>query len=149
MKVLLVAAAFAWPALLGSVLWRGADGAPPPWTAVVYVAASRLCHQLPTRSFHTDGVRWPVCARCSGLYAAAPVGALLAILPSRRRRRRLLPGLVFFGLAAIPTALTLAIERSGLSPLSNAIRAVAALPLGAAIAYLIVDVVDRPAQAIR
>src|SRR5690242_6632470 len=40
----------------------------------VYLAGSIVCHQQARRSFHLEGIQLPVCARCSGIYAAAPFG---------------------------------------------------------------------------
>jgi len=84
----LVAAAIAWPLLLGSVVWARQDGRQPLWTTMVYVVGSKICHQRPERSFHTGGVQWPVCARCAGLYASAPFGAVIALIATGRSRRR-------------------------------------------------------------
>ena len=133
----LVGAAIAWPALLGATVWERASGSHPAWTSVVYAIASRICHQIPARSFHTDHVQWPVCARCSGLYLAAPIGAVAAIaLVGRRRSSRAALG--WMAAAAIPTAITLVIEWLGIAQPSNLVRFVAALPFGAAVAWVLV-----------
>jgi uncharacterized membrane protein len=137
----LVAAAIAWPLLLGSVVWARQDGREPLWTTMVYVVGSKICHQRPERSFHTGGVQWPVCARCAGLYASAPFGAVLALAAARRRSKSWrAPAWPIFIAAAIPTAITLLVEWPGLAGTSNLVRAVTALPLGAAVAFLIVRV---------
>ena len=39
----------------------------------VYAIGSRICHQLPARSFHLWSMQMPVCARCAGIYAGAAV----------------------------------------------------------------------------
>lgn len=135
--VFLIVAAFVWPAVLGAATWQLTQGNAPAWTAIVYAAASRVCHQRPERSFHTAGVQWPVCGRCSGLYLSAPLGALAAAVALRRRtvvpRQRM-----WIVIAAVPTAATLAIEWLGLAPVNNLTRAIAALPLGAMIAFVLV-----------
>ncbi len=146
----LVAAAIVWPLLLGSAVWARHDGREPLWTSVVYVVGSKICHQRPERSFHTGGVQWPVCARCAGLYASAPFGAVIALLATRRSRRGNAssgPGTAeprsawtIITIASIPTAITLFVEWPGLLTTSNLVRAMTALPLGAAIAFLIVRV---------
>ena len=82
----LVAASIGWPLVLATAAWPDASGRPSAWSAIVYLSASRLCHQRADRSFHTAGVQWPVCARCSGLYLAAPVGAVAAVIGRRRLR---------------------------------------------------------------
>ena len=81
----------------------------------------------------------PVCARCSGLYLSGAAGTLLAW--SRRGRRRPMRTtrtrcLVL--ISAVPTAATVVLEMSGIVPFSNATRAIAAAPLGAAAGWLFV-----------
>lgn len=144
MARLLILGALAWPLVLGAAWWDRAahpDESPSVWAAVVYVAAGQVCHQLPERSFHTHGAKWPVCARCAGLYLAAPLGAVMF------RRRRAPVGhrtpAVVFAVAAVPTALTLAWEWAGLGTPSNPVRLVTALPLGAAIVWILLTVTHR------
>jgi uncharacterized membrane protein len=135
----LVAGAIVWPVALGAAAVARMSGEPRAWTTVVYAMASTVCHQRPDRSFHAAGVQWPVCGRCAGLYAAAPMGAVLALFAIRRRRiarnRHLIAGLA---MAALPTAVTLVVEWSGLAAVTSIERAVAALPLGAALAFVLV-----------
>jgi uncharacterized membrane protein len=83
----------------------------------------------------------PVCARCAGLYAAAAVAAPFAVLlaapmTSARARRIAL-------VAALPTILTWLVEHLGFVHLSNATRFFAALPLGFAVAWLVMSVLDH------
>jgi uncharacterized membrane protein len=146
----LVIASLAWPMLLGAAAWRSATAAGgPSWSAVVYVAASRICHQRPERSFHTGGVQWPVCARCSGLYLAAPIGACAAALTLRRRRAgRSERAVRWLLVAAVPTAVTLGAEWLGLAAPGNLVRALAALPLGAMLAVVLVQTAAGPPKRI-
>jgi len=81
----------------------------------------------------------PVCARCSGLYLSGAAGTLLGW--RWRGRRRLMRTtrtryLVF--ISAVPTAATFILEMLGIMPFSNASRAAAAAPLGAAAGWLFV-----------
>ena len=116
--------------------------------ACVYVTGSFVCHQRPERSFHLAGRQMPVCARCAGLYAAAAVASAFAFGfgvtssaaigfgdPSRdvsaRRARR-----IAF-IAALPTIVTWLVEYLGSVHVSNTTRFVAALPLGFAVAWLV------------
>ena len=144
----LVIAAFVWPLLLGSAVWARSRAAPgeAPWTRLVYLAAASICHQRPDRSFFTAGVRWPVCGRCSGLYLAAPLGAWLAYRRLRRSRVGLRASRARWvaAVAAVPTALTLAVEWPQLAAVSNLTRALAAVPLGAAIAWILVRATAQP-----
>ncbi len=136
---MLVAAAILWvaavvlaPLAIASrqpVLSMGAAG--------IYAAGAHVCHQRPDRCFWIHGRPMPVCARCTGLYASAAVAAPLALfcasgLSSRRARR-------IAAMAALPTLITWGIEIAGLAHPSNMVRAVAALPLGFAAAWLVVS----------
>jgi uncharacterized membrane protein len=131
---LLVSLALLGPLVLVSGWWSRAGGPTRAWDTVVYTAAAGVCHQRPDRSFHTAGTPWPVCGRCSGLYLAAPVGALLGW--SRRLRPRG-SARAWLAAAALPTVLTLGLEWWGL-PITNVARTLAALPLGAAVAAILV-----------
>ena len=104
--------------------------------AVVYAAASRICHQQSERSFRVTGVQLPVCGRCTGLYVSAAAGAL-AVWFSRRSRARVSARRVLL-IAALPTAITWILEHVAGLPFSNATRAIAALPLGASAGWLLV-----------
>ncbi len=140
----LVVATVAWPLVAGGALWhrvtqRGDDRS--AGVALVYLLASQVCHQRPERSFETQGVVWPVCARCSGLYLAAPFAAVLAF--GRRRQAQTdsrLTALWLVAVAAVPTVLTLLWEWGGLGMPPNPWRFLTALPLGAAIALVLIRV---------
>jgi len=150
MRTWLVAAAILWPALLSAATLERIRGEAPAFTTTIYLIASRVCHQRPERSFQSRTVTWPVCARCTGLYFSAPIGALVALLGMRRRAipspRRITQVLA---LTALPTLATLAIEWSGALAVTSVWRALAALPLGAAAAWAVTAVASGPSEPIR
>jgi len=156
---ILVIASVLWPVAMAAAVWDRVDGNPALWTMALYAASSRICHQRPERSFHTSGVQWPVCARCAGLYASAPFGAFIAVIARRRRAlapvvarhddSHVLRSRTLAAVAAAPTILTLLIEWSGLAQPGNLVRAVAAVPLGAALAFLLVQTAARPGKTDR
>lgn len=141
----LTAASFVWIALLAIAAACPAGGA--AWVCeIVFRFCSYICHQQPDRSFHWGASQWPVCARCLGLYAAAPAGAALAlavrgplVFPGRIRN------LVLLCVAAAPTFLTWALEHVLQAGMTNMVRFAAALPLGAAVAWLLVRTARNPA----
>jgi uncharacterized membrane protein len=109
-----------------------------------YAIGHWICHQLPARSFHLWDAALPVCARCTGIYVGAAAASLAAVvrptatnatnvtgaLTATQARRLLL-------VALVPTAITLVYEwTTGTMP-ANWIRALAGLPLGASVAWLI------------
>jgi uncharacterized membrane protein len=130
----LASATLIWLLVLAGGWWSAHTGRATWFGSAVYVGAGRVCHQRPERSFQTAGVQWPVCGRCAGLYLAAPFGAFAAMLLPRRRT----PRRGWFLLAALPTAATFMVEWLHLAPMTSTIRALAALPLGAAVAYMLV-----------
>ena len=135
LAVLLIVGTVTWPVVLGLAVVDRIDGHTSSAAAFVYAAASRVCHQRVDRSFVTSGQQWPVCARCAGLYLAAPVGAFAPGLTRHRGRRAL--GRVM-ALAALPTVVSWVIETIGHVPVSGLLRLACALPLGAAVAFALV-----------
>ncbi|HEY2434127.1 MAG TPA: DUF2085 domain-containing protein [Vicinamibacterales bacterium] len=129
-QLALAVAAWAWVAAIVFV------------PGLVFPVGRFICHQRPERSFFFHGRQLAVCARCTGLYFGAagvvPLAWLAAAQLQSGRARWLLI------LAALPTAVTWAIEFAGLAPVSNLVRCVAALPMGAAAAWLVFSVTAKP-----
>ena len=112
--------------------------------AGVYVLGSIVCHQLPARSFSLWGVQLPVCARCAGLYAAAPFGAALALVLGTGRARRTSVRVadsqwlrMVLMTAAAPTLITVLGESAGLIEPAGWIRAAAAVPLSVPVSGIV------------
>jgi len=141
LAILLTLAASSWTAAI--FFAPLADAAMPTPARLVDLTGSFVCHQRDDRSFHLHGQRLAVCGRCTGLYLAGAVGALAAWLGRARvpaRTRRLLV------LAAVPTALTFAVEWSGAANPGTVLRAAAALPLGAVSGWLFVRLLRAEEQ---
>ena len=154
----LTMAALGWAAALVGVPWlvaRRPDAlALRPVATVAYLSGSLVCHQRPERSFHPWGIQMPVCARCFGLYAPAPLGAGLALAAGAGwlgRRRRMRVGQVRALLLAtgLPTVATWTAEWLGVVAFSPAVRFAAALPLGFAVAWVVVAAVGDGIDEIR
>jgi uncharacterized membrane protein len=106
--------------------------------AAVYSAAGLICHQRAARSFHLAGVQLPVCGRCAGLYFSGALGSMLGWAASRRPRTGAWSRSLLL-LAAVPTAMSVILEFSGLAHPSNFVRAACAVPLGAAAGWIFVQ----------
>ena len=132
----LALAASAWVALLVM-----APALPPFLAAVVYAVGSHICHQRPERSFHVNLAQLPVCARCTGIYVGAAIGAWLAIGSGVHRRVAGHSLRALLVCAAVPTAVTLVAEWSGAWAGSNPVRAAAGMPLGGAVALVVAQAV--------
>ena len=135
----IAALAVAWllVVIAAPVLWT-------PIAGVLYAAGSFICHQLPERSFHLQGAQLPVCARCLGLYSGGAFGSVIGASAIVRRgssrgqpRARALRWRWTVA-AAIPTLATIVLEWGFGWPMSNTVRAVAALPFGGAVAFVVV-----------
>jgi uncharacterized membrane protein len=148
----IVLAAFLWVVALAAAPTAIASSTrwPSRMAVMIYAAGRLVCHQRPDRSFTEAGRALPVCARCTGLYVSALAGGLVALAgsagalaPSRARWLLLVAG--------TPTAITWLSEIAGLAHPSNIVRAVAAVPLGGAVAWVVVTMLmnDAPTSASR
>lgn len=114
------------------------------WYAIavgLYAAGSLVCHQLPARSFQLWSAQMPVCARCTGIYAGGALAAIVlmaldtSVAIRGTDRRRTIATLV---VSSLPTGITLVYEWATGQPSSNLIRALAGVPIGAAVASMVV-----------
>lgn len=148
----LCAGALAWLAAIWLAPFGLATGRPRALQLAAltgYAAGARVCHQRADRSFRLSGRPMPVCARCAGLYTAAPFGVLLAFRRARAARawptRRWRAAVAT---AAMPTLFTLAAEWAGAGVGAQA-RFVAALPLGVMVAFLLTAATEDAEEAWR
>ena len=144
-----VAASIAWAMLLVAVPFV-ASGAHLSSIAAasvvaVYGIGSLVCHQLPQRSYRLWSAQMPVCARCAGIYAGAATASLLALIAPRRADARAIAeragtgrARAILAVAAAPSLATLVYEWATRHAPSNAIRFAAGLPIGIAVAWLLV-----------
>jgi uncharacterized membrane protein len=140
----LVLASTTWVAALtvAPFMASRAHLSPPLYACVValYGAGAAICHQLPARSFRLWGAQMPVCARCTGIYVGAALAALVAaaLSDARGEHPRGSVARTLLLVAALPSLATLVFEwTTGQAP-SNLTRALAGLPLGAAVGWLLV-----------
>jgi uncharacterized membrane protein len=133
--LLLTSAAILWAAaiFLAPVAHIHHLGGPLPET--IRMAGGLICHQRVERSFKLAGEPMPVCARCTGIYLSGALGALAAwltvpVMPGRTRALILA--------TAVPTIATVAVEWAGVVQPGNIVRALAAVPVGAACGWIFV-----------
>jgi uncharacterized membrane protein len=138
---LFTGASVAWAVLLPCAAFVASSPQPSVWlwsfAVAMYGIGAVICHQLPARTFHLWSAQLPVCARCTGIYLGAALGAVAAQGRSAPVGIRARPALIG---SALPTLATLAFEwTTGITP-ANWIRALAGLPLGAAVAWVVIRV---------
>lgn len=123
----------------------------PLWEAwglgdTVRAAFAPYCHQRFDRSFELAGAVLPLCARCTGLWVGALLGAL--VLP-RLREPRQVPALRLLVWAALPMAADLAAEQVfGAGPHAVA-RTLTGLCLGAAVVAFVIAALVRAGEEIQ
>jgi uncharacterized membrane protein len=100
----------------------------------VYQFFSFFCHQLPERSLFLDGIKMPVCARCSSIYVATSLGLVFFRLKGYGRREFRMNWLLF-ALLFIPTALDGFTQLFGWRESTNLLRLVTGFPYGLGYAY--------------
>ena len=147
LKRAFVVAAIAWAAALplaaATAATRHAPGGDYALAALAYAIGAMVCHQQTPRSFHLWGVQLPVCARCTGIYLGAALAAIAMPVVARLSQGRA-PGpeapasqRAVLVASAVPIALTLIFEwTTGITP-SNTIRALSGVPLGTAVAWVV------------
>lgn len=139
----LTVAAALWAIVIVATPLAASRGSAAWGVLLVYQLGSLICHQRPERSFHLAGAQMPVCARCFGLYAAGAAGLLIAWAVrgtwARDRVR------VILAAAAVPIALSVALEWTGAISTTNLFRMMTGLPLGLAAGLVAVTALRAPA----
>jgi len=108
----------------------------------IYRGFSKVCHQLPERSFFIAGYPVAVCARCSGLYIGF-AGAMLIYPLARSLRETDAPARKWLFLSAMPMAVDFTLGYSGLWANTHASRFITGLLLGAvAVFYVMPGLMD-------
>ncbi len=138
-----IAASLTWAALLpfAAVAIRESLGSAALYgAALVYAVAGIVCHQIPQRSFQVWAQQLPVCARCTGIYTGAALAAIFTLAIRVNTTGTTARGVrTMLVVAALPTLATIGYEWSVGEMPSNIIRAVAALPLGAAASLIVLS----------
>jgi len=176
LRAAFVAASIAWAVLLVAVPFAASQPHVSTMAAAliagVYAVGSLVCHQLPERSYHLWTAQMPVCARCTGIYFGAVLGASAGAIrtakavrppslrdgeagrsakregasPTNAVARNVNPAWrprIALALAAVPTVVSLVYEWATGNAPSHAIRAAAGVPLGVVVAWLIVAATDN------
>jgi uncharacterized membrane protein len=111
---------------------------------VIRMAGAFVCHQRLDRTFEIAGGSMPVCARCTGLYVSGALGAIAAWLTIPMMPHATRTAIVA---AAVPTVVSVVAEWAGLAQPGNVVRAVAAVPIGAACGWIFVRLLRAEAAA--
>ena len=64
--------------------WHFLTSTPEGCYNKIFAVGSSLCHQIPSHTFIVDGIQFPICARCTGLYLGSLIGLVYAFLNGRK-----------------------------------------------------------------
>ncbi len=114
----------------------------PAIALTIYRGFSKVCHQLPERSFFIAGHPFAVCARCTGLYAGFTVALLVYPLVVSLKRTTTPPRKWLF-LATLPLAVDFSLTFFGVWENTHSSRLLTGILLGSvAVFYVMPGVSD-------
>ena len=99
-------------------------------SGLIYFFFSKICHQIPERSFFIYGKQLAVCSRCTGLYFGFLFGAILYPFIFKMNRFRT-PSPKYLLLASIPIGVDIFIRTFQIAENTFASRVITGLILGA------------------
>lgn len=65
------------------VSWHFLSETPAGCYSKIFAVGSSICHQIPSHSFVVEGVQFPLCARCTGLYLGSLIGLVYALFAGK------------------------------------------------------------------
>lgn len=99
-------------------------------SGLIYFFFSKICHQIPERSFFILGKQLAVCSRCTGLYFGFLLGAILYPFIFKLNRISI-PSRKYLFLACIPIAIDIFIRTFHIAENTFTSRLITGLILGA------------------
>jgi len=97
---------------------------------VIYFFFSKICHQIPERSFYLFGKQLAVCSRCTGLYFGFLIGAILYPLFFKLDQVKILSP-KYLLIASIPIGIDISIRIFHIAENTFTSRLITGLILGA------------------
>jgi uncharacterized membrane protein len=126
-----------WTAIVAFIIFAPilrAQGFGANW---IYELFSYFCHQISERSFHIEGEKFAVCARCFGVYFGIAAGVCVYPLVRSLDDLQPLPRILLL-LAPVPTTVDFALGYFGIWANTHLSRFLTALILGFGIAFFLV-----------
>ena len=118
-----------WCSLIVAAPWLASNGHKLS-SGLIYLFFSKICHQIPGRSFFILGKQLAVCSRCTGLYFGFLFGTILYPLIFKLNRNWI-PSRKYLLIALIPITIDIAIRTLNIAENTFASRLITGLILGA------------------
>ncbi|HCA81378.1 MAG TPA: hypothetical protein DEP53_16740 [Bacteroidetes bacterium] len=142
--VVLLVAAWCGGILLAPAL----SGSMPGVSSALYACYEPICHQIDARSFHSDGGKLAVCARCSSIYFTFLL-ALIAYPLFRRLSEQSLPSRFWIVVAIGPMVVDVTLNFLGLHGSTLLTRAVSGGLFGLIVPWYIIPVLVEAVSQLR
>jgi len=145
--ILIVGAILVLSAIVGAPLALASDH--PAVALTIYRGFSKVCHQIPERSFFIAGHPLAVCARCTGLYAGFTATLLVYPLVGSLKRT-IAPARKWLLLATLPLAIDFSLTFFGIWENTHSSRLLTGALLGSvAVFYVMPGVSDLALRGLR
>lgn len=132
--------------ILAAPLFQSYSGQTQSLATLLYRLFSRICHQLPERSFQLNGYPWAVCIRCSSIYGGFLLGLLVFPLLQGLTKRDV-PSPRWLLCACFPMLVDVTLSLVGIHESNTGTRLVTGMLLGgAAPFYLLPPLVEAVTQ---
>ena len=105
-------------------------------SGITYLFFSKICHQMPERSFFIFGKQFAVCSRCTGLYFGFLLGTIIYPLLCKLKPKWIPPKKYFF-LAGIPISIDIFIRFVHIAENTFFSRLITGLLLGATTVFFV------------
>lgn len=83
MKKFILLAALMAAAILMTLYWL--QETPGDCYTKAFAIGASVCHQIPSHSFTKNGIQFPLCARCTGLYLSSTFGLIYLFSQGRKK----------------------------------------------------------------
>jgi uncharacterized membrane protein len=106
-------------------------------SGLIYFFFSKICHQIPERSFFLFGKQLAVCSRCAGLYFGFLIGAILYLFIYKLKRVTI-PSPKYLLIACIPIGIDVFIRTFHIAENTFATRSITGLILGVTSLFFVI-----------
>jgi uncharacterized membrane protein len=105
-------------------------------SGITYLFFSKICHQIPDRSFFMFGKQFAVCSRCTGLYLGFLLGTIIYPIINKLKPNWI-PAKKYFYLAGIPISIDIVIRFVQIAENTFYSRLITGLLLGATTVFFV------------
>lgn len=106
------------------------------WNPLLKMFYSKICHQIPYKSFEINGFHFLVCARCTGIYLGVFLSSLLFLFINKPKLKVDLRFLIL----SVPMIIDIILYRTGIYNYSKITAFFTGLPAGFMVVSIIISI---------